>query len=198
MILGTEIQLFISRTKDGDHAEQVAMREISKWLQNNLTGQTAISLTTMATYSPCLECQSAILDMLVDWRERLTVSYKLRIGYLYHKEASKRLSDKQVIEKLADWKWKIKDSRVEFTLEAISVCDELSDHEPRQVKCDSCKQQQSTEACSECETSTQRTKSKRKKEDSAIACHVHDINSSLRQIKMDEYIVPIRRESDLC
>ncbi len=67
--------------------------------------------------------------MLVDWRERLElkVSYKLRIGYLYHdlKAPKKRLSDMEVEVKLADRKRKIKGSKVEFMLEPIAVCDEL-------------------------------------------------------------------------
>ncbi len=184
--LGMESERFISRTNtnDREHAELVAIRKISDWLdERNLTEQTEISLTTMASYSLCLDCRSEILDMLKKWRETLKVSYKLRISSLYHDlvtPPNKRLSDREVKVKLADWKRDIKDIGVNFTLEAISVCDELRDHEPRKVKCDSCKKQQSTELCSKCESLTQNTKPKREKEDSAIKCHVYDINS-LRQ-----------------
>ena len=109
------------------------MKKVTKWLDEtmkDLTGQESISLTMMATYSPCLDCQSKILDMFVDWRERLKlkINYKLGIGYLYNdiKAPKKYLSDTEVEVKLADWKRDIKDSGVEFTLEAIAVCDKLS------------------------------------------------------------------------
>ncbi len=75
---------------DKEHAELDAIK-IKKWLdERNVTGQTTISLTTMATYSPCLKCQSNILDMLVDLRGRLklTGNHKLRISYLYHGKPS--------------------------------------------------------------------------------------------------------------
>ncbi len=171
MTLGIESERFtcISRTNtnDREHAELVAIRKISDWLdERDLTEQTEISLTTMASYSPCLGCQPKILDMLKKWRETLKVSYKLRISYLYHDlvtPPNKRLSDREVKVKLADWKRDIKDIGVNFTLEAITVCDELRDHEPRKVKCDSCKQQQSTELCYECESLTLNTKPKRGK-----------------------------------
>ena len=126
--LGMESERFISRTKDHEHAELVAIRKISKWLdERDLTEQTEISLIMMATSSPCLDCQPKILDMLKKWRETLKVSYKLRISYLYHDlvtPPNKRLSDREVKVKLADWKRDIKDIGVNFTLEAISVCDE--------------------------------------------------------------------------
>ncbi len=148
-----------------EHAELVAIKKISKWLdERNLNGEESISLTTMATSSPCLDCQTAILDMLKKWRERLTVSYKLRIGYLYHDPApNKRLSDTEVKVKLADWKRKIKGSGVEFTLEAIAVCDELS------VPSLETRQESLEDVISE-----------RGKKDSKIADHVQKINSQTR------------------
>ncbi len=183
-----ESERFISRTKDREHAELVAIREISKWLDKlDLTEQTEISLTMMVTSSPCLDCQPKILDMLVDWRERLelNVSYKLRISYLYHDLAPtqtaprKRLSDSEVRVKLAEWKRDIKDSGVEFTLEPIAVCDELPHHKPRRVKCDSCKKPKaSVVECPGCEELSQKTIPKRKKSDEAIANHVQYINTN--------------------
>ena len=75
--------------------------------------------------------------MLVDWRERLklTVNYKLCIGYLYHGKSTQRLSGRAITVQLADWKWNMKDSGVNFTLEPIAVCDELPvpSFETRQV-----------------------------------------------------------------
>ncbi len=81
-----EIHSDRSETTKTEHAELAAIRKISAWLDGrDITEQTEISLTTMATSSPCLKCQSAILNMLVDWREklRLTVNYKLCISDLY-------------------------------------------------------------------------------------------------------------------
>ncbi len=181
--------------KTHEHAELVAMKKVTKWLDEtmkDLTGQEAISLTTMATSSPCLECQTEILGILVDWRKRLRlkVSYKLRISSLYHDSPiapKKYLSNEEVKVKLADWKRDIKDSGVKFTLEAIAVCEELPlpSIETRQVNPKNVIRQ-------------------RKDDDSAIARHVHDINS-LRQTKMEEYTVPRanslkqpKSETDLC
>ncbi len=195
--------------KDHEHAEIAVVREASEWLDKmmkDLTEQTEISLTTMATSSPCLECQSVILKMLLDWREKLklTVNYKLRISYLYHDLEStltaapkKRLKDPKVRQNLMAWIQAIKDSGVNFTLEAISVCDELSDHKIRQVKCKSCQQRGSSKtggakplkrireksSCSVCESKTLIKKLKREKADSAIAHNVDCVNSSLRHTK---------------
>ena len=99
-----ESKRFISKTRDGVHAEKHVLTEISEWLEKNRPEQKAISLTTTATKSPCLDCQPEILDMLKKWREKLklTVSYKLRISSLYHDSAptltkpKKRLSDREV------------------------------------------------------------------------------------------------------
>ena len=52
-----------SETAKSEHAELAAIRKISAWLDGrDLTEQTEISLTTMATSNPCLECQSATED----------------------------------------------------------------------------------------------------------------------------------------
>ena len=173
-----------------EHTELAAIRKISAWLDGrDLTEQTEISLATMATSSPCSECQSAILKMLVDCRERLklTVNYTLRISYLYHGKPPK--SDRAVREQLADWKWNMNDSGVNFTLEPIAVCDELPvpSLETRQVNPEDV-------IC------------KRKVYDSNIADHVKKINAAPRQQKIDKYTEPRansplrlpKSEPDLC
>ena len=173
---------------DKEHAELDAIKKIKKWLdERNVTGQTTISLTTMATYSPCLKCQSAILDMLKKWREKLelTVSYKLRISYLYHGKPPQ--SDGAVRKQLADWKWNMKDSGVNFTLEPIAVCDELP------VPSLDTRQENPKDVISQ-----------RRKNDSKIADHVQKINS---QTRMEDYferearptsldVIPQQREND--
>ena len=172
---------------DKEHAELDAIKKIKKWLdERNVTGQTTISLTTMATYSPCLECQSAILDMLVDWEERLklTVNYKLRIGYLYHGKPPQ--SDGAIREQLADWKWNMKDRGANFTLEPIAVWDELP------VPSLDTRQENPEDVIRE-----------RKLYDSKIADHVQKINAAPRQMKIDKYTEPRalrlpKSEPDLC
>ncbi len=187
--------------KDHEHAELAAVREASEWLnERDLTKEETISLTTMVTGSPCLDkCQPAIKRMLVHLRERLklTVNYKLCISYLYHEERKKPLKDPKIRQNLMAWIQAIKDSGVNFTLEAISVCDELSDHEIRQVKCKSCQQRGSSKtgrakplkrireksSCSVCVSKTLIKKRKREEADSAIAHNVNSVNSSLRHTK---------------
>ncbi len=167
-----------------EHAELAAIKKKKEWLDEtmkDLTGQTEISLTTMATSNPCLECQSAILKMLVDCRERLTlttVNYKLRIGYLYHGKPPQRLNDREVREQLADWKWNMKDSGVNFTLEPIAVCDELPVPSLETRK----------------KVTRENVISKRKVYDSNIADHVQKINAAPRQQKIEQYTEPIKSQ----
>ena len=176
-----------------EHAELVAIKKQKKWLDEtmkDLTGQTEISLTTMATSNPCLKCQSNILDMLVDWEERLklTVHYKLHIGYLYYGKPPQ--SDGAIREQLADWKWNMKDRGVNFTLEPIAVCDELPVPSLETRK----------------KVIPEDVISKRKEYDSNIADHVKKINAAPRQQKIDKYTEPRansplrlpKSEPDLC
>ena len=162
-----------------EHAELVAIKKKKEWLDEtmkDLTEQTEISLTTMATSNPCLECQSAILKMLVDCRERLklTVNYTLHISYLYHGKPPQRLNDRGVREQLADWKWNMKDSGVNFTLEPIAVCDELPVPSLETRK----------------KVTREDVISKRKVHDSNIADHVKKINAAPRQQKIEQYTEP--------
>ncbi len=149
------------------------LRDISAWLSTkDPTKYTEISLTMMATSSPCLDCQPEILDMLNNWIERLgfTVKYKLRISSLYHGNAP-RLQSAVVEVQLADWKRTIQDSGVEFTLEPIAVCNEISlpNLENRQVNRDEVLR-------------------KRRRKDTKIARHVDSIN---HQPRMEEFFPPI-------
>ena len=148
----TETGNFISRTvprenvhaeipRENVHAEKAAIGDISAWLSTkDPTKYTEISLTMMATSSPCLDCQPRILDMLKNWIERFgfTVKYKLRISSLYHGKAPHRLKSAAVEVQLADWKKTIQDSGVEFTLQPIAVYNEISlpNLETRQVNRD--------------------------------------------------------------
>ncbi len=177
---------FISRTnKDHKHAELLVIEETKKWLEEqNLTGQaTTVRLTTMATKSPCSNCQSEIKKMLEEMKKKYNiVKYTLRISDFYHEMINrKRESDEDVAGILRVWKLKIEDLGVDFTLEAISVCDELKDHTPRLKKCD---EHKTTEIpptqCSECKKLTEKTKSDRSKRDL-------EIKDLLRQSIINEY-----------
>ena len=101
-------EMFRSETTKKQHAEEVAIEKISEMILENSRDITVIRLVTMATYSPCEECQAKLKRMFTDWIERLRVDvyYILRVAYLYHspKHGSGYDSDDKTIEKLKVWK----------------------------------------------------------------------------------------------
>lgn len=176
---------FVARTDDGKHAELYLIEQVSDWLKDrDLTGQT-VKLTTMATYSPCSDCMFKLKDMLKKMKQKYNVQYKLRIGHLNH--GKKTTTDVIVKQELTDWKQEIEKLGVQFTLEAISVCNELPGHTPRQVKCDPCNhegshpessdKEHSKQTCSECKRLTEEIIPNRKEKDDDIAKHVKYVNT---------------------
>ena len=122
------------------------------------------------------------------WKKRLklTVTYKLRISSLYHEKAE---SSGIVKQKLVTWSKEIKEKGINFSLEAISVCKELSDHKPRQLKCDGCKKNTLTTqtlpggatndtSCPGCTKLNLSIKEDRKRDDDQIERYVEDIKSA--------------------
>ncbi len=184
---------FISRTnaRKKEHAEVGVIRKTMDWLKKtDLTEPTTVRLTTMATYSPCSNCRSKLKKMFEEMidKHNIIVKYKLRISFLYHEKINgKRETDARVGDALRVWKREIKGPRVGFTLEAISVCDELQDHTPRPVKCKACKSKikmnkecMYDKSCSKCKLLTRRTNPKRKKRDRKIIKNVEEINDLAR------------------
>ncbi len=187
--------LFRSQSKYNEHAEVEVIRKTRDWLkETDLTEPTTVRLTTMATYSPCSKCRSRLKKMLEEMIEKYnTVKYTLRISCLYHERINDKCeTDAKVRDALFAWKREIEGLRVHFTLEAISVCDELQDHTPRPVKCKTCKSKikknkENDKSCSKCKLLTRRTNLKRKKYDCKIIENVKKINDSLRPTFMNEY-----------
>ncbi len=125
----------------------------------------------MATKSPCSKCRPEIKKMLEEMKKKYNiVKYTLRISDFYHETINgKHEFDEDAAGILRVWKLKIEDLGVDFTLEAISVCDELRDHTPRLKKCD---EHKTTEIpptqCSKCKKLAEKTISDRSKKDLKI------------------------------
>ncbi len=203
-----ESTIFVSRTKNKDHkhAERIVIEQTEDWLKDkDLTGQTTVKLTTMATYSPCSDCMSAIKDLLKKMKDKHGhVRYKLRVGYLYHREKGESISDSGMKYLLSNWKQQLKDIGVDFTLEPISVCDELPDYKPRPVKCKKHKDIKETVACQQCYKSTLKSagliKLEREDCDFKIVDNIRKINEdNLRQPSILDYFSssPLTRGAEL-
>jgi len=190
---------FIARTESEDkgargrHAEQVAIDRITKEIMPACSTDSIVKIhiIAMSTKTPCYErCQGVISEMLRGFKGSISVSYKLRIASFYHDTINgKQKSDDEVIADLVSWKHELRKVGVRVEIEPISVCEELPNHQIREVKCDTCKpleepQQEAAPPCPGCEKMKKACRDKRQKKDKKIAALVEKTRS--RQTTLGE------------
>ena len=179
------IKNFISRTmKDKLHAEEQFIKQAKEVIQEarQVTKNfTEVSLVTMSTKSPCLECRKALTKFLTQWedKQKPQVKFTLRISELYHKPPVEGSGSAQM--KLLPWKEELQGLGVIFKLEPISVTTELPEHEIREARCEACNKNGKQEECEKCLKLTEKQRKecfdRRKTDDKKIDEHIKSINT---------------------